>query len=184
MAKKRAKRKFTNWDAVHELYKIGNLSLAGISEQYKADHQNSVRFKKTVSDVAIMKKAKEEKWSKSLAGKVQNAIQEKLVNAVVSNTNQKKDKEIVEEAAKVGAGVVMLHRKQIAALTAHEDRLLEELGAIKNKKTLKDLKMKSAILKDITQIRAQRIALERQAHNIKDDSVSDDKKIIRVRAID
>lgn len=192
-SKKAPKKKLlVDWGSVHNLYKLGHLSLRAIAEQYKADHTNSQTFKKTVSAPAIIKEAKRLKWKKNLASKVQERTQEKLVNKLVNSVNQKTDEEIIEEASNATANVVVLHRKQIKALLEHEDALLKELKTgtkpmlvgEKIKKVKIDLKDRSIILKNITACRKERIILERQAHNISDDGVSDDKKVIRVRAME
>lgn len=186
MAKKKTpKRKFVDWDSVEPLYRAGSLSLSQICNQYAADHINSQVWKKTLHHSAILKTAKQKKWTRNLAGKVQERIKEKLVTTAVTDC-QLSEHEIIEKVSEAGTGVIMLHREEIKSIFEHEVILLAELKLVADKidkdtvPDLKDLKLKTEILKNLTQIKAQRIALERQAHNINDDAPSDDKKVIRV----
>lgn len=183
-----AKRKLIDWDSVEPLYRAGSLSLSGICAQYMADHINSQVWKQTVTHAAILKKAKAKGWTRNLAGKVQKRIKEKLVTELVTSCNQGKisDDDMVELAAEAGSKIVLRHRGEIASLIEHEERLLEELktakklfitqyqGDVVKEEVDMTVKEKSACLKDLAAVRAQRIALERQAHNLGDQAGTDD----------
>lgn len=199
MAKKKppGKKLLVDWASVHNLYKLGYLSLRAIAEQYKSDHVNSQTFKRTVSAPAIIKEAKKFKWKKDLAGKVQARTKEKLVNRMVNVVNQKTDEQIIEEAAEATTNVVVLHREQIKALVKHENDLLKELaenptkvhissylGEVTETKLNLTVKERSATLKDLAHVRAQRIALERQAHGIVEDAGDGDLNDTRDRSPD
>jgi len=183
--KKPKKRLFIDWDSIEPLYRAGTLSLHQICAQYKADHINSQVWKITLTHGAILKHGKAKGWTRDLAGKVQKRIKEKLVTGSVTSGNMSEE-EIVERVSEDGKNVIVLHREQIADLTIHENLLLKELKLVAKKiKSVKpedivlsDLKTKSNILKNIAHVRAQRIALERQAHNIidDDDGTSDNKE--------
>ena len=186
MAKvKAAKRKFIDWDSIEPLYRAGAMSNYEICRQYEADHVNSQVWKQTVTHSAIIKKAKEKKWSKNLASKVSERIKERLVTGLVTGSNQTggggSDKEIIERASDTGVNIVLRHRNEIFELQAHEKRLLKSLqdgpkklylanyqGEIIEKEYDVTLKEQSATLKDLAAVRAQRIILERQAHNLDD----------------
>ncbi len=178
------KRKLIDWDSVEPLYRAGSLSLSGICAQYEADHINSQVWKTTVTHAAIIKKAKAKGWTRNLASKVKERVKEKLVTGLVTGCNQESklsDNDIIERAAEAGSQVVVRHRKEIKALLQHEDDLLKELtdgptklylstfqGQILEKEVELTLKEKSATLKDLAAVRAQRIALEREAHDLDD----------------
>lgn len=166
-----AKRKYVDWDSIEPLYRQGHLSNYEICRQYAADHVNSQTWKITVAEAAIRKQAKAKGWEKDLAGKVRRQVKENVVRSQVRNANQnqkRSDQEIVDQAAEAGSNVVLRHQREITSLSEVEGNLLEELRNEKDDKT--SLKDKSIILKNIAHVRAQRIALERQAHNLDDDS--------------
>jgi hypothetical protein len=190
------KRKYVDWDSIEQLYRAGTLSLSEICAQYEADHINSQVWKTTVTHVAIIKRAREKKWTRDLAGKVQTRVKEKLVTGLVTS-KRKSDEEYVETAAEAGVNVVLRHQREIAALLDHENRLLDELekgakklyvanyqGEIITKEMELTVKEKSATLKDLAAVRAQRVALERQAHNLDDsDTAATEEKVFRVKRV-
>jgi len=199
MIKKKPSRKLklVDWDSVHNLYRLGTMSLQAIAEQYNADHVNSEAWKKTVTKAGVQKEAGLKKWRKNLADKVQERVKENLVYEGVDIVYQKNDETIVEHAAENTTKVIVRHRDEIKALLEHEERLLKELETGSGKVhvsnyqgviTLTNLdltvKEKSATLKDLAAVRAQRIALERQAHNINDNDTSGEVKAIRVSAME
>jgi len=199
MAKKALKkiRLIVDWNSIHPNYVLGTMSNLGIVKQYEADHVHSTTFKKTVSEGAIRKAAKERGWKKDIAGAVQKKIKENLVRAEVRSTNQKSDDEIINEASESGVSVVMSHREDIRGLQGQEKILLDKLSkfyedsdSIKKKLDLNGLdntelikilsrepvvlKTCSQIVKNISDIMVKRIALERQAHNIDSDGGNED----------
>jgi len=187
-----AKRKYIDWDSIEQLYRAGSLSLNEICAQYEADHVNSQVWKTTVTHVAIIKKAKQKSWTRNFAEKVQKRIKEKLVTSLVTSSvtgNKISDDEYIETAADVGTNVQLRHRVEIRALCELEETFLIELGAKPQRGQFAsfqgdissidvDLTVseKAKTLKDLAAVRAQRIALERQAYNIKDDAEPDDGK--------
>lgn len=187
---KKTKRKYIDWDSIEPLYRAGVLSLHEICAQYEADHINSQVWKTTVTHAAIIKKAKAKKWTRNLAGKVRDRVKEKVVTGLVTGRNQEKnqglsDGEIVDAAAEVGHAVITRHMIEIAALVEIENQLLKELsdspkrsymanfqGQIISKEVQLTVKEKSATLKDLADVRAKRIILERQAYNLDDEGGS------------
>jgi len=177
-----AKRKFIDWDSIEPLYRAGFLSLFEICDQYHADHVHSQVWKITVTHAAIIKKAKEKKWSRNLADKVKERIKERLVTKSVTGCNQTiSDNDIIERAAEAGVSVIIRHQEEIKALLFLEDKFLIELGADPKKLHFASyqgdlfseevgltITEKSIALKNLTSVRAQRITLERQAHNLED----------------
>lgn len=193
MTKASKKRLVVDWASIYPNYGIGTMSNPDIVNQYKADHVNSTVFKKTVSEGAIRKMAKLEGWKKSLAGAVQAKIKEKLVRVEIRDSYRKTDDQVINEAADKGVDVVVKHRIEIKRLDSIEEKLIKELennpkkvhvsnyqGKITQTKLNITIMEKTASFKNLTGGMTQRIALERQAHNINDDAVSDDKKRIRV----
>jgi hypothetical protein len=199
MAQPKAKRKLVDWDSIEPLFKL-EMNNCDICRQYEADHVHSQVWKLTVAESAIRKKAKENGWKKNLAPQVKQQIKEHLVRDEVrdndDDSHQPKeglsDNEIVDRAAKSGSSVILRHRKEIVALLELEDELLDELkdkpmksyvgnyqGDIITKEFSLTVTEKSTALKNLAAVRAQRITLERQAHNL-DDEVDTDKKRILV----
>jgi hypothetical protein len=170
MTEEKPKRKFIDWDSIEPLYRAGVLSLHGICHQYKEDHKYSQTWKKEVSHGIISRHAGVQKWTRDLSGKVKARIEEQLITKSDVEYNKEKrisDRDVIEQAATAGSGVILRHRKEIFALAVREDALLTELDGIgveKNK--IPSLKDKSLILKNIAAVRTQRITLERQAHNL------------------
>ena len=163
MGKVKVKRKFVDWDSIEPLYRAGVLPLSGICRQYAVDHANSQVWKTQVTHGAICQKVKQKKWTKNLADKVKKRIQEKLLTGRLTGNDKKlSDTEIVEKAADVGSNVVLRHRKEIVVLEEYETDLLADLKASEGD----SLKDRTIILKNITDTRAKRIALERQAYSL------------------
>jgi len=181
--KQPVKRKFVDWDSIEPLYRAGAMSLNDICNQYAADHKNSQVWKISVDHSAICRKAKAQKWTKNLAVKVKERIQEKLVTSLVTGCDQESrrgsDEEIIERASDTGVNIVLRHRDEIFELQGHEQRLLYSLqdgpkklylanyqGEIIEKEYDVTLNENSVTLKNLAAVRAQRIALERQAYSL------------------
>ncbi len=173
------KRKYTDWDSIEPMYRAGAWSNCEICRQYAADHVNSQVWSRTVCEKSIRLQAKKKGWEKNLAEKVKEQVRENLVRAVVRIDSEKKnisdqkltDKAIIEKAAEAGSNVILRHRREIADLVDRENVLLTRLDDSDQSTTLKD---QSTILKNIAAVRAQRIALERQAHALDDGGGKED----------
>jgi hypothetical protein len=187
MAIERQKRKPTDWESVEPLFRAGVLSNYQICEQYKKDHQHSQTFKTTITEKAIRNRAKALGWQKNIAEKVREKINEKLVRNNVRNTDQS-DEKIIEEAAEAGTKIVLRHQKEINALVSIETSLLEELEDLNKMKGIDGedkirLSERTMILKNLTETRAKRIAMERIANNIDATTAKDDIKKIEIELI-
>jgi hypothetical protein len=121
-----SKRKYTDWDSIEPLYRAGAMSLNDICCQYEADHQHSQVWKTTVTHPAILKKAKEKKWTKNLAERVQDRVREKLVTSLVTDGNQT-DEEMVEASAAEPLRVARSQRERTRNLLVIQDELAAEL---------------------------------------------------------
>lgn len=95
----------TDWEAIEAEYRSGTISNAELGRKYD------------VSESYIRKRAKEGGWSKDLTAKVQAAVRDKLVRAVVrsdnARTNSRTDAEIIEAAAETAVQVVQIHRRDV-----------------------------------------------------------------------
>ena len=177
------KCKRIDWDSIKPLYCAGSMSNCDICRQYAADHINSQTWKPTVAESAIRKKAKAKLWQKSIADKVQKRVREKLVRDEVRASHQNgergSDEEIIERASDTSVNIILRHRDEIFELQAHEQRLLKRLqdtpkklyhanfqGQIIEKEYSVTLNENSVTLKNLAAVRAQRIALERQAYSL------------------
>jgi len=108
------KRKKIDWEAIRRELFANQLSIREI-----ARHHN-------ISDTAIRKKAKREGWTRKLAGKVHEAVREKMVRSEV-RTPSASDDEVVDGASDRVIEVLQLQRKDIANLRELESQLIEEL---------------------------------------------------------
>ncbi len=190
---KKKKRKLIDWDSVEPLFKLGTLSNYQICSQYAEDHKHSQVWKQEITEGSIRNRAKTKGWKKNIAGKVQKQIKEKVLRKSLRkdddlrNKKNLTDKEIIEEAAEIGSEVILRHRKEIKALLELEESFLIELGGTPTRGQFASFQgdissidvnltvsEKAKTLKDLAAVRAQRIALERQAFNIKDDTEPDD----------
>jgi hypothetical protein len=104
----KAKKPAGDWEKAKALYRTGSLSNREIGRQCG------------MSDVAILKKAKKEGWTKDLAERVKKAVKEKLVRAdaaAVSSANARTkpltDEQVVEAATEGPVQVVRAHRKDL-----------------------------------------------------------------------
>ncbi len=193
MTSPKAKRKLIDWDSVEPLFKLGSLSNYQICAQYAEDHKHSQVWKTEITEGSIRARAKSKGWKKNIAAKVQKEIKEKVLRNDLRNDsdlrkqNNLSDKDIIDQAAEIGSGVILRHRKEIKALLEFEEAFLIELGATPKRGQFASfqgdissievdltLPEKVKTLKDLTAVRAQRIALERQAFNIKEDTEPDD----------
>ncbi len=190
-----AKRKLINWDYIEPLYRVGALSNYEIAAQYGDVHKDSKTWKQTVSEAVIRKQAGLKGWKKNLADRVKTRVRENLVRGKGAHAHLT-DEEVVHQAAEVGSNVVLRHRDEIAALIGHENRLLEELGCEPTKvhvssyqgdvtETLLGLTVreKADTLRALAQVRAQRIALEREAYNLNEPETDEDKVIKKTRIV-
>jgi len=192
--KKMEKRKYIDWDSVEPLFKENIMTNCEICRQYEADHLNSQVWNRSVSESAIRKKSLEEGWEKNLADKVKKQIQENLVRDSVRSSHQTdngmSDNDIISHAAGSGARIIVRHRKEILELLEHENMLLAELkdkptrtqttiyqGKFKSKEIALTVFEKSTTLKNLAAVRAQRVALERQAHNLNESEDGSEKSI-------
>lgn len=195
-----AERKFIDWESIEPLYRAGNLSNCEICKQYAEDHKHSQTYRTTVTEGAIRHRAKIKGWQRNIADKVQKQVKENVLRSQLRITNQDvegaSDQEIIEKVAEAGANVIIRHQKEIAALLEHEERLLEELannakklyvanfqGEIITKELSLTVKEKAATLKDLTTVRAQRVALERQAHNLDTDDKGTGEEEFRLKPL-
>jgi len=176
MTDKKPKRKLIDWESIEPLFRLGTLSNYQICTQYAEDHKNSQVWKIEITEGSIRNRAKAKGWKKNIADKVQRQIQERVLrNSLRKNDELRNDdkilsdQEIIDQVAEIASGVLLRHREEIKAMLLREDALLLELDGAKDI----DLKEKTIILKNICAVRSQRIALERQAYNIKDDTEPD-----------
>lgn len=181
-----AKRRI-NWDAVEPLFRKGVLSNYEIAAQYAADHVNSQTWANTVSESAIRNRAKTKGWEKNLSGKVKDRVKEKILRSKLRAAQKGKsaalsDDQIIEAAAEAGSEIIFRHQQEIITLKELEDKFLIELGSdptklhfasyqgeISSEVVSLTVSEKAKTLKDLAEVRAKRISLERQAHNLGDD---------------
>ena len=187
MAYEKKGRKNTDWESVEPLFRTGTLSNPQICEQYAKDHQYSQTYKTTITETAIRLRAKEKGWKRNLADRVKARISEKLLRDQLRDSNLSDD-QTVEEAAGVGVQIVLRHQKEINALVSIEQSLLSELEELNRMKGIDGedkikLSERTIILKNLTETRAKRIAMERQANNIDAATSKDDVQLMKVEFV-
>lgn len=119
MSEKTTKRKVVDWAGMEPHYRAGIKSLKELGAEYG------------VSDAAIVKHAKKEKWIRDLAGKINAKAEAKVsaaaVSASVSANRQVNENAVVEANAELIYKVRMSHRKDIARTRNLFSALMDEL---------------------------------------------------------
>lgn len=160
-----------DWDMIEQEYRAGQLSISEIAARHGASQQ------------AVSIRAKRKGWTRNLAARVRKRVAEKLVVDVVGVVKDNAtDSEIEEAAAERGAGIVRLHRKDIANLRRLEESLINELqdnptklylaqyqGIIIQKTVSLTVSERAMAANNLANVQHKRIALERQAYNIDPD---------------
>jgi len=172
------KRKFTDWESIEPLYRAGSMSLNDICRQYESDHVNSQVWKKTVSHVSIMRKAKEKKWQKNIAKRIHERVQEKLSTGVGTSCTQS-DNELIEKSSEEPVKVALGQRARTHRLLKDQDDLAVELRENKGKL---DILARVRGFKDISA--AVKLHHADQAEQYKlNEQASEDKARIRVSRV-
>ena len=177
-----AERKQTDWESIERDYRAGVLSIREVAKLHE------------VSDTAIRKKAKAERWERDLTDKVNEKVRSELVRSEVRSTDPQTEREIVDVAAATVVQVVRSHRKSISQGQQLVELLTKQLIDVAGKRDefeaeieveCKDDKsperynrlMKAVSLGNHASIAVNLataaktwIGLERQAFNIKDET--------------
>ena len=168
-----AKKKTYDWDIIEKEYRAGQLSIREVARRHGC------------SESAIRKRAKTHGWKRDLVKKVRQEVRNKLVRTDVRISNAS-EREIVEQAATVGATVVTLHRQDIGKLRVLEQKILAELeneptrlyttqyqGEIVQKAVRLSASEKAGAVQALASVMHKRIALERQAFNLNESAGED-----------
>lgn len=190
------RKSYINWNYIEPLYRIGSLSNYKIAEQYCEVHKDSKKWKQSITESVIRHQAKTQGWEKNLADHVQSRIQENLILRGNDGQPQPTDYDLIQNAADVGTNVILRHRTEIATLMEHENRLLDELSnepkkaqmsSYQGQVTITELELtvkeKAETLRALALVRAQRIALERQAHNLNGSSGIDETNCLKIEFV-
>jgi hypothetical protein len=114
-------RKRVDWDAIAPHYRAGIRALKDIGKQFD------------VSDAAIIKHAKNEKWTRDLKGKIQAKADAKvsaaMVSAEVSAAKKLTEALTVEVESTVQSRIRLSHRADIGKSRTLAMRLLDELDS-------------------------------------------------------
>jgi len=140
-AEKEAKpaRRQIDWEAIGIQYRAGIRSLKNIGEEFG------------VSDAAIIKRAKKDKWTRDLKAKIQ-AKADALVSAAVVSEEVSARTKIAEETvvdanAKAAANVILSQRKDFARGRRLTNALFDELEAQTDPQTLVNLRELGAFMR-------------------------------------
>ena len=91
----------TDWESIERDYRAGVLSIREVAKIH------------SVSDTAIRKKAKAERWERDLTERVNEKVRTELVRGEVRTADPRTEREIVEVAAATVVQVVRGHRGRI-----------------------------------------------------------------------
>lgn len=162
-----AERKQIDWEKVEAEYRAGTISLREIGRQHGC------------TDTAIRKRAKAEGWSRDLSEKINKEVRSKLVRTEVRTPDKATEKEIIEAVATRSTEIIVSERKDLEALRAQENKLMEELsgeptklyitqykGEIFEKTVGLNVTEKASALQALANVRARRIELERKVWGI------------------
>lgn len=159
-----------DWEAIEREYRAGQLSVREIARQHD------------VTEGAIRKKAKETGWSRPLAGKVREAVSEKLLRAdgtqEGTQAQRADDDAIVDAAARRVVEVVTSHRRDLAQLHGLKRILAGRLaahlhGEMPDGPFMGDKESPADVLEKLARTTARLIPLERQAFSLDKDLPED-----------
>ena len=118
-----AKAKPVDWVTVELEYRAGMLTLRAIGDRHG------------VSNVAIIKRAKQYGWTRDLRQKIEQERENKLNEAmVVARSREEKliqfpiERQTVEVNAQMQADLIISHRRDISSLRGTVARMVDELG--------------------------------------------------------
>ncbi len=112
----------TDWEAVEKIYRAGLLSIREIGKAH------------SVSEGAIRKKAKTQRWERDLSAKVEAKVRSELVRSEVRTSDPRTDNEIIEQAAATVVQVVRSHRSRITQGNALVELLTNQLLDVAGKR--------------------------------------------------
>jgi len=175
----------TDWESIEREYRAGQLSVREIARQYG------------ITEGPIRRKAKSLGWNRDLTEKVRIAARAQLQIEDAGDA-ESTDAQIVEKAAERSAGVVKLHRHDIARGRGLVEAMMGELeDETEHRKLLSELieqqleeeeanhlrqnavrraislPQRSVVLRDLSQALHKLILVERQAHGIDDGRPAD-----------
>lgn len=124
-----AKRRRVNWDYVEPLWRASKLSNMEIVRQYEEIHQRSSEWKKTVTEAAIRKRARQKGWRKDLVPEVKKRTREKLLvrDPVRDQADLEQDENIIEATSEALAGVIQTIRGDVMKTRAILARVRQEI---------------------------------------------------------
>lgn len=154
----------TDWESVEREYRAGQLSLREIAKA--AD----------ITEGAIRKRARRDKWTRDLSVRVREAVRSELVRSEVRNTDPRTEQEIVGAAAMRSVDVILSHRKDIARFRNAASRLLSllETDEVKEGEERMSPRERATLLEQLSRVTVRMIQLERQAFGLDDDAKAPD----------
>lgn len=117
----KAKRPDVDWERIEHLYRAGAYSLREIAREFG------------ITEAAIRKRAKRDRWQRDIAQAAEIATENALVRDLVRSANQepgalRTDAEIIAEVADTRASIVKLHRSAVRQQHGVVNTLFEQLG--------------------------------------------------------
>ncbi len=153
------KKKKVDWDAMEPDYRAGILSNMALADKYGC------------TESAVRDHAKRFDWTRKLADKVRESINENLLRGELRDTAtpRSKDDQVVQRAAAAGTEIVLRHRDSIARQQRIKERLEKKLEELTGPGKIENLTSLAAAVK-IGETLARKTTLltglERQAFNL------------------
>jgi hypothetical protein len=163
----KGKRPPIDWEAVEKEFRAGQLSVRAIASAHG------------VAESAVRKRAQRDGWARALADKVRNQVKERLTRLDGAQdgaqAQRTSDADIIEAASLRGLAVVTSHRKDLEQLHALKRIILTRLAAHLNGEPIEgpfmgDKETPGDLVEKLSRVTSRLIPLERQAHNLDDDS--------------
>jgi hypothetical protein len=159
------KRSTPDWELIEREYRAGQLSIAevarlgGVSKSY------------------VIKRAKQDGWTRNLADRVRQVVTARVVTDGVTGASAR---ETVELAAERGVQIIREHRTLIGRGRGQVLKLFDALDAATDEEI--GLKDKSVVLNNLSTALKTFVGLERQAFNL-DDGKGDGEPSAAIRFI-
>lgn len=154
---KRTKRKriTPDWEAIQREYRVGRFSIREIARQFGCQEKS------------IRRRIKNEGWVKDLSKEYREALDQELISG---ESPQTLGREAIEKAAKEGASVVRIHRKDVRQQLEVVNRLIGLVkGFLEEPKegmTPEKMRVYGGVVRDSSHALSKLVQAERQAYGM------------------
>jgi hypothetical protein len=168
------RRSDIDWEAIERDYRIGQLSL----RQIAAKHEVAVS--------SIVKRQKNEKWSRDLSAQVRVQTKAELIRLAAEKAHENATQSVHSDALSVQAAahnnveIISGHRRDIQKEAERTRKLAEKIDTLMDKTVeAKEVALLASTHESLVRSRARLIGLEREAYGIGEaEPPPDDEKLI------